>query len=274
MHPIEHLRYLARAGYADAPELVAETASALRYLGSDPANLVLTCRRIVEKHPSCGPLWWLCAELLTSLEPRETLRRCVDEVHGDSTPAHLAGHLATRFPDGAMVVVNGWSWELAVALAQSFDIEVCVVDGDHGTDHMVRVLERTDVATHLVEPQRAAAAVGEADAVLVSGVFAAGSSIWTPIGSGQLAAVAYCSGIDVIATTPVGTRLPKSFGDAIMQMVDDDVRGETWHRDIEAVPLAVVTSIIGPRGVEVPDHDMGIVSEARLTTELTVRSAM
>ena len=139
---------------------------------------------------------------------------------------------------------------------------------------MVRVLERADVATHLVEPQRAAAAVGEADAVLVSGAFAAGSSIWTPIGSGQLAAVAYCSGIDVIATTPVGTRLPKSFGDAIVQMVDDDVRGETWHRDVEAVPLAVVTTIIGSHGAEDPDHEKGIVSEAPLTTELTVRSAM
>jgi len=274
VHPIEHLRYLARAGYADAPELVSETASALRYLGSDPANLVLTCRRIVEKHPSCGPLWWMCAELLASLEPRETLRRCVDAVHADSTPAYLAEHLATRFPERAMVVVNGWSWELAVSLSQSFDVEVCVVDGDHGADHMVRVLERADIETHLVEAHRAAAAVGQADAVLVSGTFAAGENIWAPIGSAQLSAVAYCAGIDVIATTTVGTRLPRVFGDAILRMVDDDVRGESWHRDIEAVPLAVLTTIVGPCGVEQPDHENGIASEAPLTTELTVRSAM
>lgn len=272
MHPIEHLRYLARAGYADAPELVSETASALRYLGSDPANLVLTCRRIVEKHPSCGPLWWLCAELLTSLEPRDTLRRCVDEVHSDSTPAHLAGHLATRFPDGGMIVVNGWAWDVAVALAQSFDFEVCVIDGDNGADHMVRVLERADVNTHLVEPQRAAAAVAEADAVLVSSLFAAGSTLWTPIGSAQLAAVAYCAGIDVIGTTPVGTRLPQMFADAIVRLVDDDVRGASWHRDIEPLPLALTTTLVGPNGVEAAVGE--IIPAAPTAAELTVRSAM
>lgn len=275
MHPIEHLRYLARAGYADAPELVSETASALRYLGADPASLVLTCRRIVEKHPSCGPLWWLCSELLTALEPRDTLRRCVDAVHADSTPVHLAGHLATRFPDGSMVVVNGWSWEIAVALAQSFDVEVCVVDGDNGADHMVRVLERADVSCHFVDAQRAAAAVAESDAVVLSAAFAGGSSLWSPMGSAQLAASAYCNGIDVIATTPVGTRLPKIYVDAIVHMVDDDVRGEPWHRDIEAVPLAVVTSLIGTNGIESTSlHAEGIVPEAPLASELTVRSAM
>ena len=181
MHPIEHLRYLARAGYADAPELVAETASALRGLGLDHANLVLTCRRIVERHPTCGPLWWLCAELLTALEPRDTLRRCVDDVRGDSTPAHLAEHLATQWPDGGMVAVNGWSWEIALALVSSFGFEVCVIDGDNGADHMVRVLDRNEVVTHLVEPQRAAAAVGECDVVVVSGSFVGPDALWAPV---------------------------------------------------------------------------------------------
>lgn len=276
MHPIEHLRYLARAGYADAPELVTETASALRGLGVGDANFVLTCRRIVERHPTCGPLWWLCAELLTALEPRETLRRCVDRVRGDSTPAHLAGHLASRFPDGGMVVVNGWSWEIALALVQSSGFEVCVIDGDNGADHMVRVLERNEVVAHLVEPQRAAAAVGECGAVLVSSVFAGSDTLWCPIGSAQLAAVAYCSGIDVVATTTVGTRLPKVFTDAIIRLVDDDTRGDAWHRDIESLPLGLVTSVVGATGV---DHaaavlPRGIQPEAPAATELTVRSAM
>jgi hypothetical protein len=276
VHPIEHLRYLARSGYADAPELVAETASALRHLGADPANLLLTCRRIVEKHPTCGPLWWMCAELLTALEPRDTLRRCVERVNEDATPAHLAGHLATRFPDGGVVVVNGWSWEVAVALAQSFDIEVCVVDGDNGADHMVRVLERNEVVTHLVEPQRAAAAVAESNGVLIAASFAAPDGIWSPMGSAQLATAAYCAGIDVVATTPVGTRLPKVFTDAMVRLVDDDTRGDAWHRDIEMVPLALVTTVVGSAGVEdgIAVQATGIRPEAPAATELTVRSAM
>lgn len=276
VHPIEHLRYLARAGYADAPELVTETASALKYLGADPANLLLTCRRIVEKHPTCGPLWWLCAEMLTSMEPRDSLRRCVDAVHGDSTPAHLAGDIATRLPDGGMIVVNGWSWEIAVALCQSFGIEVCVIDGDNGADHMVRVLERNDVEAHLIDPQRAAAAVGECDAVIVSAAFAGADTLWAPIGSAQIAAVGYCAGVDVVATTPVGTRLPNTFVDAIVRLVDDQARGEAWHRDVEPVSLALLASVVGPARVD--DAAMllanGIRAEAPAATELTVRSAM
>ena len=276
MHPIEHLRYLARAGYADAPELVAETASALRGLGLDHANLVLTCRRIVERHPTCGPLWWLCAELLTALEPRDTLRRCVDGVRGDSTPAHLAEHLATQWPDGGMVAVNGWSWEIALALVSSFGLEVCVIDGDNGADHMVRVLERNEVVTHLVEPQRAAAAVGECDVVVVSGSFVGPDVLWSPVGSAQLASVAYCAGREVVATTPIGTRLPRVFVEAIVQMVDDDSRGEAWYRDVEAIPLGLVTTVVGSGGVESTARiaSTGLVPEAPVATELTVRSAM
>ena len=276
MHPIEHLRYLARAGYADAPELVVETASALRHLGTDPANLLLTCRRIVEKHPACGPLWWLCAELLTALEPRDTLRRCVDRVRDDATPSHLAGHLATRFPDGGIVAVNGWSWEIATALVSTYGFEACVIDGDNGADHMVRVLERNDVVTHLVEPQGAAAAVGECDAVIVSANFVGPDIAWSPIGSAQLAAVGYCSGVEVILSTPVGTRLPKIFVDAIVRLVDDDTRGEAWHRDIEAVSLGMVTTVVGPNGVDDATALLarGIAPDAPAATELTVRSAM
>lgn len=276
MHPIEHLRYLARAGYADAPELVAETASALRGLGLDHANLVLTCRRIVERHPTCGPLWWLCAELLTALEPRDTLRRCVDDVRGDSTPAHLAEHLATQWADGGMVAVNGWSWEIALALVSSFGFEVCVIDGDNGADHMVRVLDRNEVVTHLVEPQRAAAAVGECDVVVVSGSFVGPDVLWAPVGSAQLASVAYCAGRDVVATTPIGTRLPRVFVEAIVQMVDDDTRGEAWYRDVEAIPFALVTTVVGSSGVESTARiaSTGLVPEAPVATELTVRSAM
>jgi hypothetical protein len=276
VHPIEHLRYLARAAYVDAPELVSETASALHHLGADPANLLVTCRRIVEKHPTCGPLWWLCAELLTALEPRDTLRRCLESVRKDPTPAHLSGHLAARFPDGGTVVVNGWSWEIAVALAQSSGFEACVVDGDNGADHMVRVLERNEVTAHLIEPRRAAAAVGESTAVLVSTAFAAPDGLWSPIGSAQLAATAYCAGRDVIATTPVGTRLPKVFTDAMVRLVDDDTRGESWHRDIELISLGLVTTVVGGEGVEdaAELRETGLRPEAPLATELAVRSAM
>ena len=63
VHPIEHLRYVARAQGADSASLVEETAMALGSLRFDPAGLVVACRRIVERHPFNGPLWWLCSGL-------------------------------------------------------------------------------------------------------------------------------------------------------------------------------------------------------------------
>jgi hypothetical protein len=87
-----------------------------------------------------------------------------------------------------------------------------------------------------------------------------------------LAAVAYCAGIDVIGTTPVGTRLPQIFADAIVRLVDDDVRGASWHRDIEPLPLALTTTLVGPNGVEAAVGE--IIPAAPTAAELTVRSAM
>ncbi len=68
MHPIERLRYVARASGGDQRMLVRETAGALRGLGFDPAGLVVACRRIVERHPNSGPMWWLCATVPVSGE--------------------------------------------------------------------------------------------------------------------------------------------------------------------------------------------------------------
>ena len=47
MHPIERLRYVARASGASQRAIVQETASALASFGSDPQGLVTACRRIV-----------------------------------------------------------------------------------------------------------------------------------------------------------------------------------------------------------------------------------
>ena len=80
MHPIERLRYVARARGADAESLVRETAGALRGLGLDMSGLVVACRRIVERHPTSGPLWWLCARMLTSSDPLAAGRAAVDEI--------------------------------------------------------------------------------------------------------------------------------------------------------------------------------------------------
>ena len=95
---------------------MVETASALRGLGLDPSGLVVACRRIVERHPTCGPLWWLCAELLTAPDPHRAVREAVDAITADATAVHLAEAL----PDGATVATIGWP-------ALAADVEVLAV---------------------------------------------------------------------------------------------------------------------------------------------------
>jgi hypothetical protein len=88
VHPIEHLRYVARAQGADPASLAAETAHALGSMHFDPSGLVVACRRIVERHPFTGPLWWLCSSTLT-----EALAR-----RGDVRVLALdVGHTASGF---------------------------------------------------------------------------------------------------------------------------------------------------------------------------------
>ena len=66
MHPIERLRYVARASGADPSVLVRETASALAAVAADdPIGLVPACRRLVDRHLTSGPMWWMVARVLT-----------------------------------------------------------------------------------------------------------------------------------------------------------------------------------------------------------------
>nr|MBA3302479.1 hypothetical protein [Acidimicrobiia bacterium] len=103
MHPIERLRSVARAGSVGQLDLVREAASALGGLGDDGGGLVLACKRLVDRQPTSGLLWWLCSKLLQAADPRAEAWRCVDEVEADPTARHLADELA----DGARVTVLG-----------------------------------------------------------------------------------------------------------------------------------------------------------------------
>ena len=64
---------------------------ALASLRADHANLVIASRRIVERHPDVGPLWSMCARLLTSDDPTELAWQVPGaSVGATSWPAPLA----------------------------------------------------------------------------------------------------------------------------------------------------------------------------------------
>ncbi len=78
---------MARAGWAPPAVLAAEAAWALGDLALHESSAVLpACRRLLDRHPGCGPLWWVAARMLTAGDPVEEAERCADLLEADLTP--------------------------------------------------------------------------------------------------------------------------------------------------------------------------------------------
>ncbi len=119
MHPIERLRYVARAGDADPSLLAEEAALALGALAREPRALVPAARRLLEFHPACSPMWWVCAELLAAADPEARAEELADELRFDPTPDELAAALP-----GAVTLATTAGPAIASALLERPDLTV------------------------------------------------------------------------------------------------------------------------------------------------------
>jgi hypothetical protein len=120
VHPIERLRYVARAGWGAPDVLAAEAAWALADLAEREGPAVLpACRRLLDRHPGCGPMWWVAARMVTAGDPVAEGERCADALEGDATDELLDEAL----PVGARVVRRGGVSDVASA-----DLVVVQVD--------------------------------------------------------------------------------------------------------------------------------------------------
>ena len=125
MHPIERLRYVARAGWAGPAELGAEAAFALAELAEEePAALLPAGRRLLQHNPTCGPLWWVVARLLSAGDPLAEAERCVAAIEDDPTDERLERALGDR-----RAVRHGGVAEVAGAEVVLVDVEAMGPDG-------------------------------------------------------------------------------------------------------------------------------------------------
>src|SRR5690349_18952317 len=125
MHPIEHLRHVARATGADPALVATEAASGLAQMAEiDPAGLVPACRRLIERHLTSGPVWWLSARVLGADDQRRAARDAAMALSRDPTARHLAEVLS----EGSSVLIVGWPDVAGDALRIRGDIEALVVD--------------------------------------------------------------------------------------------------------------------------------------------------
>ena len=106
VHPIERLRYVARAGVVPVEPLVRESAAALSSFADDPKGLLTSCRRLLDRRSDCGPLVWLAARMLTAMDPRSEARRVVGDLDADATGQVLQRGL-DALPAGSGVLAVG-----------------------------------------------------------------------------------------------------------------------------------------------------------------------
>ena len=270
VHPIEHLRYVARAHGVDPAALVEETAHALGSLHFDPAGLVVACRRIVERHPFTGPLWWLCANVTTSTEPFEAVWELAEQIRSDRT----ASELAVELPDESTVVTIGDPSLIGHGLARRGDVRVLALDIDHSATSFVRRLERYDVEYEPVDAGAAGAATRVADVVLVEALAMDESQVVVPSGSSTIAAAAAAWDTPVWLVAGLGRRLPSPYIDAMVARRAEIAEGiDDWSVDVEIIPTGLITDVVGPHG-RMPMGPPATRAECPIAGELLNRPAM
>lgn len=247
VHPIERLRYVARGAAIEQRVLLREAASALGGLDGEEGSLVLSCKRLLDRQPTAGPLWWLCARLLCAGEIRPEAWRCADEIEQDPTPRHLIDLL----PDDASVLVLGWPELVADALPARGDLEVLVVDAMGDGDAFVRRLTASDVDAQTVPEAGAGAAAAMSDVVLLEATASGPSGFLAVAGSRGAAAVARHAGVPVWVVIGTGRALPGRLWDALRARLDDE---SPWDADVELVPLDLADVVVGPTGSDTPEQ--------------------
>jgi len=241
VHPIERLRYVARASGADHGLLARETAEALASLGFDPPGMVTACRRVIERHPASGPLWTMAARLLCSNDPMGEAWRFCAEMDADRTGDELAHGL----PDEAVVCVLGWPEVIGEALVRRGDVEVLVVDALGEGTGLARRLRRADVEAEEVAVAGLGAAVAASDVVLLEASAVSLPGFVAVAGSRAAAAVARHAGVPVWLVAGVGRVLAPPLWQALAARLDHDA---PWDADDEVVPGDLVDVVMGPDG--------------------------
>ena len=246
VHPMERLRYVARADGAGVASLVEAAARALAGLGDDYAGLVTGCRQMVDRHPSVGPMWWLTSRMLCGDRPRDEAWAVVEALEADPTSRELASAL----PQDALAVVLGWPELTADALHRRGDLRVRAVDALGEGAALAGVLAEAGLDAVEVPEAGVGAAVADADMVVIEALALGPDGLVAVAGSRAAAAVARHAGLPVWAVAGAGRILPGRLWQALLVRLD--ARGEPWDEDEEFVPLGLVDVVAGPWGALSP----------------------
>ena len=236
MHPMERLRYVARADGTPQRILVSETADALLDVVDDHAGLVTACRQMVQRQPTSGALVWLAAHLLASDEPTGIVWDLVADFDRDPTERELAH----AFDDGARVVTIGWPETITPAFGRRGDVSVTVLEGPV----VARRLPQLDVDPVEAPLSGTAAALVDADVVVCEALAAGPDAFLAPAGTVPVLAAAERSGVAVWVVVPFGRALPEPLWRGLVRRLPES----SVFADQEVVDGSLVSAAVGPSG--------------------------
>lgn len=249
VHPIEQLRYVARASGADASLLVQESASALGFFANDQAGLLVAARRLLSRQPGVGPLWDLAARMATATDPRYTAREVILGHRNDPTPRELAAAV----PDGARIVIAGWPDQAVAGMLRRGDVEVLVLDIEGQARSVVSRFDRAEVLAEAIDAERIAGAIGAADLVIIEAAAVGDAAASVEMGGFAAAAVGRATSTPVWLVAGRGRHLPEPYFQAIVERSDDPDL-PAWFASTEVVGLGMVDRIVTETGVHLVDE--------------------
>ncbi|HXY42660.1 MAG TPA: hypothetical protein VEH29_00590 [Acidimicrobiales bacterium] len=232
MHPIERLRWIARAEDEPAASLASEAAWTLGELAQqEPTALLTACRRLLDRHPACGPLWWVSARLAAADDPLEAGRQSAAELCTDHTSDRIARALRSSFTASDVVVLTD-PVELSLpAFESSQPYALRVIGSSSAWRRSMRALsaaagselsgwspgeehEALEGAAVLLVEALAAAAAAEAAGASAGGRVAGRGGVLVSTGTAVTVKTARNMGIPAWAVIGVGRALPERLFDA------------------------------------------------------------
>jgi hypothetical protein len=259
MHPIERLRWIARAEDEPAASLGSEAAWTLAELAEQEPNALLTAsRRLLDRHPACGPLWWVSARLATAADPLEEGRRAAAELCSDSTSDRIGRQLRVSFTASDALVLTS-PIELSLpALEASKPYPLRLVASPWSIRRSMRDL------SVVVSSEVTGWSSDEADdalegaAVLLVEVLAAGRhAVLVSRGTAAVVQSARAAGVPAWAVIGVGRALPERLFEAARERAADEVDEVALEGFALAIgpeltgdPAVVAAQVTCPPGLE------------------------
>ena len=279
VHPMERLRYVARAGDVPVVPLVRESAAALVTMADDPMGLLTSCRRLVDRRPGCAPLVWLAARMLTGADPRSEARDAMAEIEADPTgheldhglghgwavavldDSDIAGPVLRSRPDLQIVPADpGGLWPGAAA-DDLYGLEPgaddpggpgTAADDPSGLDTAANDSSGPPLSAAAAGPDRLTASAGAVDVVVLESDCVGPSAALVGPGAVEAADRARASAVPVWLVAGVGRVLPERMWDLSMAGLGDDGLADGGCELLDLDRL--VTQMVTPVGLRAPDR--------------------